>query len=206
MPNRSPFFLIKIFLNITNIAYHSGVKKYFHVDLDGTLVDTFAANCLSYKESIEAIGFRWVPKIQAEIEKGEKSEVFLKKLLNLSSSETKAVIEYKNSIYPSFFHLIKVNPKLLDFLKKNESRFSIVTNANRDNTERILKFFDLHKEIDFIVASEDVLSTKPSPEPYLLSVNLVSLKYSHVMEHVAIEDSHLGEISARRAGIQVIRM
>lgn len=182
------------------------MKQYFHVDLDGTLVDTLAANCLSYKKSIEAIGFKWDPKIQVEIEKGEKSEVFLQKTLNLSSSETKAVIAHKNLIYPSFFYLIQVNSKLLGFLKKNETRFSIVTNANRDNTERILAFFDLRKEIDFIVASDDVLSPKPSPDPYLQSVKLVSLKYSYVMEHVAIEDSLLGEISARRAGIKVIRM
>lgn len=182
------------------------MKQYFHVDLDGTLVNTLAANCLSYKDSIETIGSKWDPEIEIEIKRGEKSEVFLKKTLNLSSNEIRSVIAHKNRIYPSFFHLIEPNTELMDFLKKNESKFSIVTNANRGNTERILKYFDLHKEIDFIVASEDVLSGKPNPDPYLRSVELVSLKYSHALEHVAIEDSLLGEISARRAGIKVIRM
>ncbi|MEZ5573414.1 MAG: HAD family phosphatase [Halioglobus sp.] len=77
-------------------------------------------------------------------------------------------------------------------------RMGIVTTSKRDHFEVIHNTRNLVHYMDFVLTREDYVSSKPSPEPYLLALNLFGAKAE---ECLVVEDSQRGLQSALAAGI-----
>ena len=66
---------------------------------------------------------------------------------------------------------------------------------------QLLELIDMKHYFDFIVTSSDVAEPKPSPAPYLMAMNLLSMNPE---ECVIIEDSESGFKSAISSGAMTI--
>ena len=99
---------------------------------------------------------------------------------------------------------LPVAPHLVEFLtqlREQQIAVGIVTGATRSAVEYILEKIALSQYFDLIVAGDDLLESKPEPEPYLLAARKLNLQPS---ECLAIEDNPIGIEAAKRAQILVV--
>lgn len=75
-----------------------------------------------------------------------------------------------------------------------------VSNSTRSIVDANIEFLGIGRWLDGIVSVDDVLSGKPSPDPYLLACSLLLEDPGNVL---AVEDSATGAASARNAGLKV---
>lgn len=116
----------------------------------------------------------------------------------LKSGIINTKMAYYNRIYkPEFYDGLF---ELLEFLKKKQVKTAIITGATRERVDELLENH-LRDFFDISVSSDDVINTKPFPEPYLKGAALLDLKPS---ECVVIENAPLGIRSAKDAGMVVI--
>jgi putative hydrolase of the HAD superfamily len=174
---------------------------HWHFDFDGTLFFTHAALLSSYEESIVEYGGRFSTAAKDSLVRGESYKTFL----DLCSwkdidFDPEIIRNRKNEIYLSNIDQIRPNPSLISAAVSMFPHISIVTSSSRVLVETILTHFELGKYFKNIVASDDVIKIKPSPEPYLKSIS----KFPGAI-HIAVEDSELGLIAAQAAGLLVLR-
>lgn len=91
--------------------------------------------------------------------------------------------------------------KFLDQLKEQNLVVGLVTGATRSEVEYILEKVELTKYFDLIVAGDDLESSKPEPDPYILAAQKLNLAPA---ECLAIENNPIGIEAAKRAKIQVV--
>ncbi|WP_129659316.1 HAD family hydrolase [Rothia uropygialis] len=97
-----------------------------------------------------------------------------------------------------------IAPATRDFVKgarRQGKRLVVVTAASRDVVVPVLEQADLLRELDGVVALEDVEAPKPHPEAYLTALERLRLAPSQA---VAFEDSRTGITAARDAGITTV--
>jgi beta-phosphoglucomutase-like phosphatase (HAD superfamily) len=83
-------------------------------------------------------------------------------------------------------------------------QLAIVTNASRGSLEPFLEYGlgeELRRAVDFIVSGEEVARKKPAPDLYHMALLKVGVRPSQC---VALEDSSMGLLAARRAGIPTL--
>jgi beta-phosphoglucomutase len=88
---------------------------------------------------------------------------------------------------------------LLQFLKDTQKKTAIITGSIRSRVEVLLQG-KLNGFFQGYVTSEDVINTKPFPEPFLKGAELLQLKPEQC---IVIENAPLGVTAAKRAGMTV---
>ena len=124
------------------------------------------------------------------------SEPYLESLL---AAKTKAYHEQIEQLSE-----IPISSRLVEFLMQLKAlniAVGLVTGRSRSAVEYVLQKTDLAQYFDTIVAGDDLNSSKPEPEPYLLAVENLNLLPSQCL---AIEDNPVGIEAAKRANIQVV--
>jgi HAD superfamily hydrolase (TIGR01509 family) len=84
---------------------------------------------------------------------------------------------------------------------------AIASGALREEIMRVLEREQLTRLFAAVVAAEDTPSSKPDPAPYMRAVELLQPLSNGALspgECVAIEDSHWGLVSAKRAGLRTV--
>ena len=172
-------------------------------DLDGTLVDTHQANFEAYRRALADCGVVLSHEAFMEVV-GHQAMTFLPMLApGLSQDEYRQITERKAVYYKEVIHLSVANTALIKFLDDagGKNRTALVTSAKRGNAENVLQHHGLTDKFDLIITSDDVATSKPSPEPYLLALEKLGLKPE---EAIAFEDSAVGVQAAEAAGIAVV--
>jgi len=123
-----------------------------------------------------------VNRFKSDLNANEFALLFWSELHKVTNSDLKLMPGVRESI-----HLFKEHGLIL----------CLVSNSPRTYIEDLLGTFDLLKMFDCIVASEDTVNGKPSPEPYLKAAELIQVDPSMC---VVIEDSINGVRSAKAAG------
>jgi putative hydrolase of the HAD superfamily len=182
-----------------DLSAHQDVQ--WHFDFDGTLFYSHEALVKAYSESVLEHNGLLTNAAEEALIRGESYRMFL----NLCSwryggIDLELVRARKNEIYLSNIELIQPNSGLIDVAKSLYPNISIVTSSSRVVVNCILAKFNLLQFFQNIVTSDDVLKIKPDPEPYLKSIS----RHPQAV-HIAIEDSELGAISAKSAGLVVLR-
>ncbi|WP_017660608.1 HAD family hydrolase [Baaleninema simplex] len=93
---------------------------------------------------------------------------------------------------------------LTDFILKlrlENLQLALVSGALRVEIETVLDRLGLTEQFPIIVAGDDIATSKPEPDGYLLAVEKLGLKPS---ECLAIEDAPAGIEAAQRAGLQAV--
>jgi beta-phosphoglucomutase-like phosphatase (HAD superfamily) len=167
-----------------------------HVDLDGTLIDTSTALILSYRDAILEFGGKFTEETENKILEGAQYESFIVDCFSMNNTVDKNELhQLKVERYKNYYKNTKLNLDLVDKLVGFSCNKSLVTNANRKNTEELLRHHKVHHLFKNLTTNDDVKNPKPHPEPYLRSIAL-----SPAESHIAIEDSLVGISSAEAAG------
>lgn len=92
---------------------------------------------------------------------------------------------------------------LFDYLKENNYKMALATSSSKEKLEMQLNIHNLAEIFDVIVCADDVKTSKPNPEIFLISAKKLGMKLE---ECIVIEDSPAGIEAAHNAGIKSIHV
>lgn len=168
-------------------------------DFDGVIGDTMQDNCSAWQKAFAAYNFNLDSLEYYKLEgmgRFQIAEYFINKY-DLDPSIKHDVVESKETIYKAN-NTFKIYPNILnifDLLRRNNIKTAIVTGASKD---RISKYLSpaIAEQITALVTADDVVNTKPNPEPYLIAIDKLNLKPENC---IVIENAMLGITSAKAA-------
>ncbi len=180
--------------------------KHIISDLDGTLVDTFEANLVTYQEILAEYGF----KLTREAYRA----AFGKRLDGLLAAlDAERLLPYITEIkarkaerYPTHFNLLRLNEPLVYFYRmftSNGGHLALSSTASAANVANVLKSVGCEKLFNPIVTSECVKHGKPAPDCYLAVAEQWNVSPERIL---VFEDSEVGVQAALNAGMQVLRI
>jgi HAD superfamily hydrolase (TIGR01509 family) len=98
--------------------------------------------------------------------------------------------------------------EFLNRLQELGIKLGIVSGATRQEIELVLNMTQLYEFFPIIIAGDDINSSKPEPEGYLLAVNQMNKEFPdlnlHPSECLGIEDTPVGVTAVKNAGMQVL--
>lgn len=172
-------------------------------DFDGTLVDTFSANYMSYRKAFAEHGL-YLSESQYRACFGLRFDEFMKEVGVVDMNISNRIREAKSVYYPSFFDYLNVNKTLLRFVDMFHllgGKTAIASTARRENLLNVLTYINVLDIFDYVLAGEDVSRGKPSPEIYQ---NVLNHFECQPYEAVVFEDSEVGVKAAIDAGINYV--
>lgn len=180
--------------------------KGFFFDLDGTLVDTYRADFLAYRDAMQdvlGIGIN-----EADFAKTHGQEL-RQKLASLApgtgEDATRKIAAAKKDHYRKYLHLTRPNKELIGFLTSLSGQYAtvLITTAKRDNAMSVLQRHGLEGFFSDFVFGDEVIAPKPDPESYLCGLRKAGLQPNEVL---AFEDAPAGIAAAEAAGIAVVQV
>lgn len=174
-------------------------------DFDGTLVDTFPANVLSYEKAFKKVGIPFDDYLYRK-HFGHRFDEMIKILApNVSIEVCTKIQNYKKEFYATHYELVKVNSALVALLEtlKMHSPVCLATTASKKNAQPLLNHLSLLPLFSQILYGEDVVSGKPDPECYNTLIKLMGVNPE---ECLVFEDSEIGIKAAKLAGAQVLKI
>ena len=131
------------------------------------------------------------------------SETYLLQLINRKAQAYQQQLETLEKL-PLYLGL----EKLMLELKSRDLKLAVVTGAIASEVELVLNRATLAQYFTVIVAGDDIKTSKPEPDGYLLAVERLNQVYPDLKlqpsECLAIEDTPAGIQAAKRAGIPVV--
>lgn len=128
---------------------------------------------------------------------------YLTKLIN---SKTKAYQEKLSQL-----ETLPIYPNLAEFLSHLQQQqliIGLVTGALKEEAKLILEKASLTQYFCVIIAGDDLATSKPEPDGYLLAVEHINQQYSDLhlqsSECLAIESNYVGIEAAKKARMQVV--
>lgn len=180
--------------------------KGFFFDLDGTLVNTYEADFLAYRDAIKEVTGVEVSQEDFMATNGMEMREKLKILTpGVTQDEEVSVAAGKKKHYKKYLHLTIPNKALIQFLTdlSKDHVIALVTTAKRQNAEAVLEAHDISQYFSVKVFGDEVKNSKPHPESYLLALERAGLGADEVL---AFEDSPSGLEAAHAAGIKTIHI
>ena len=175
-------------------------------DLDGTLVDTAAANAAAYADAFDAAGLPF-DEAAYRASFGLRFDGMMARLAPTATPEQVAAVRVgKADRYPGHFGLLRPNEGLIALLttmRASGTRVGLASTAARRNVAAVLAGLGLEELFEVVVAGEDVERGKPAPDCYLRAAALLGLEPSDCL---AVEDSAVGVAAARAAGYRVLEV
>lgn len=176
-------------------------------DMDGLLVDTERTWFAVETEVMTALGCPWGPEHQAALV-GGPMEHSAQYMLDLSGRADVSVQEVSRSLLDGMVTHLRRDPvewmpgarRLLETVRGSGTPRALVSSSARVLVDAVLDALG-REHFDVTVSGDDVVRTKPEPDPYLLAAELLGVAASAC---VAIEDSRPGATSARAAGCVTI--
>jgi len=93
-------------------------------------------------------------------------------------------------------------------IRASQLKMAIVSGAVRSEIELVLARLGLQDNFSVIVSGNDVITSKPDPDGYLLAVQRLNEAFPELNLHptncLAIEDTFAGLAAAKKAGIPVV--
>lgn len=180
--------------------------KGFFFDLDGTLVNTYKADYLAYRDAIqEVVGVEVTESGFAETHGLEMRDKLKKLDLQVGESDSRKIAAAKKTHYQKYLDLTEPNDQLIRLLAEFAEHHAmvLVTTAKKENAVRVLRKHGLEEYFSHMVFGDEVVNPKPDPEGYRLALERSGLKAS---EAIAFEDTDSGLQAAEAAGIPVIHV
>lgn len=150
---------------------------------------------------------------------GRSDRACLRDVLNnqgrvVSEEYLERLIDRKSQAYRQQLETLETLPIYSDiesFISRVQAahlKMAVVSGAMRSEIEWVLNRANLASDFSVIVAGDDITTSKPDPDGYLLAVErLNQLDQNlnlHASECLAIEDTWAGIQSAQKAGISVV--
>lgn len=178
------------------------------LDMDGTMFDTERIWFEVCRKLLEDIGHPGPPELyyKASGTGGDIERKLFAELLGYTEEEAAAFIEelYERGRATLLTDPIPEKPglnELMDFIRENGLRWTIVSSSPRYLIDRYLSTNDIDLPDDPIIDVTMIKESKPSPEPYLTAAKMCGVDPASCL---VIEDAHTGVASALAAGMKVI--
>lgn len=176
-------------------------------DLNGVIIDDMHFHLESFRAFMKQFGYEVSEEyFLAKCVGATPVAVFTDILPAIGSPiSVEEAVERKRSIY---FELIRGKMEMLPGVRRLIEDFSragikqaIASGATRIEVETILQEFGISELFDAVVACEDVVNSKPDPEPFLTAANRLG---AHPAGCLVIEDGDYGVRAAKMCGIKVV--
>jgi len=174
-------------------------------DLDGTLANTDPLHFALWQKMLAELGLKIDRAFyQKHISGRVNAEILADILPQLSFEQGLQFAEEKERRYRESTQTLSPTPglsKILDWIKQNELKQAVVTNAPRNNAIHTLEVLQLTSTFPVVVLAEDAPPGKPNPAPYQLALTRLGVDPTRA---IAFEDSTSGIRSATAAGIYTV--
>lgn len=175
-------------------------------DFDGTIFETDKAIWKAYQTALKKHGYKLDFETYKRECDGRDYRTFLGRLYDITDPELLSQIHQdKQREYKRFYHFITPDMTVLQMVKRMHEtcKTALVTTASRSAVADILEMFNCQDYFDIIIAKEDVVHQKPSPEGYLKAMIEANACPSTT---IIVEDSPTGLQSATLAGASVLQV
>jgi HAD superfamily hydrolase (TIGR01509 family) len=184
----------------------------FLMDLDGTILDSRKPFIISYNRTLVKYNMPPLPSDETkaiQILRRPVEEIF-PRLLGEKSKDSEFMELFIDDLKESYGEVYMTDTKLcpsaietLKKLKAGNHKVGIVTSrlSFADYIIPALNSLGLKGLIDLVVTSRDVVSTKPSPEPYLLAAEKLK---KGINECVVVGDSPDDIMAGKAAGMLTV--
>lgn len=177
-------------------------------DMDGTLADSLPIAYEMYADFAKKMGLK--PSLEEFVYLGGMSQQEAVRHL-CKKAETALDLQsilqgYMSGFVEKYKTHIKLYAGAREILEKAQAlgyRLSLVTAASRDMAHALLEKEDLFHFFEDIVTPEGLTKSKPDPAIYQKALSLAGVD-NH--EAIAFEDSKVGMLSARGAGLRTVWM
>lgn len=172
------------------------------VDLDGTLVDTHAANLAAYRLALDEEGLAYDHATLERVVGRLAWRPMLQSVLPDHPRAHERVAERKRQLYAGMASQVLINQALVEMLRllRPNVDIALVTAASPGSVGPLLQAKGLDDLFSVIVTSADVEKQKPDPQPFQRAAQLLGVDAD---ECVVLEDSDVGLAAARAFGAQV---
>jgi beta-phosphoglucomutase len=176
-------------------------------DLDGTLVDSGELHWFSWRDTL---GAEAVPVTYQMFRDtfGQKNDRILRLWLGDGASEERIQriadakeVEYRRLVQSHGLEPLPGAREWMDRLHAAGWRQAIASSAPRRNVEVMVEVLNLGRDLDAIVAAEDVSVGKPDPQVFVKAAERLGVPPAAC---VVVEDAAAGVEAARRAGMRCI--
>lgn len=177
--------------------------KNFIWDFGGTIINSYPALVKGILKALSDIGIEETYDEvfeQARISKNHLAKYFMNKH-NLDYDFVTKIKMAENLMDPESRIPFEGVEEILSFIKENGGKNYIFTHRNRDSANELLIKHDLEKYFEIMIAKENELARKPSPEGILFIMHTQKLEPS---ETVNIGDRGIDIEAGLKAGIDNI--
>lgn len=174
-------------------------------DFDGTLADTFVANYHAYQEAFNEQGITLTEETYRAAF-GLRYDDFMRMMTIQDPQIAQAIRERKKELYPQYFHLLRPNIRLLDFVRamhNSGAKTAIASTARKENLQNVVAYLDIEKDFDLIQSGNDVRHGKPDPEIYLRVMEALQVCPE---ETLIFEDTEIGIQAAQASRAHCIQV
>lgn len=188
-------------------------------DFNGVIINDEPLHEKLIEQILIEENLRPIPGEFQQICLGRSDRVCLTELLNrrgrvVSENYLIQLMQRKAQAYQQQLEQIEKLPiysglnDLIFQVRSQKLKLAIVSGAMRSEIELVLNRANLALHFPVIVAGDDITTSKPEPDGYLLAVERLNQEYPdlqlHPSECLAIEDTPAGIQAAKRAGISVV--
>jgi HAD superfamily hydrolase (TIGR01549 family) len=137
-------------------------------DLDGTLVDSKNTILESTKAALDKLNISYNIPEDVFTNMIGKHFVDIFDELKIDVQDFEQFISVYKTLYFDFIDLSFLYPgveEILNYLKRNQIKVSLLTTKVQDQAEKIIHHFNLGSSFDYLMGRRNGLEHKPSPEP-----------------------------------------
>jgi HAD superfamily hydrolase (TIGR01509 family) len=180
--------------------------RHFLFDFDGTLVDSAPLHERAFKKALAVTAPRFLARFNYTALKGLSTrEACLRLGLNdldlLELCITQKQNLYRSAVRTGRLVAFPHARALLLLVMKLGGKSYLVTSGSKESVNLVLNQLDLRRLFAGIVTADDVVASKPAPDPYLKCLNKFGLSAA---DSIAVEDARAGVLSAKATGLRVI--
>ena len=169
-------------------------------DLDGTLVDSKDTILESTKAALNHLKISYSISEDVFINLIGKHFIDIFNELNINVADINQFISVYRSLYFDFIDSSRLYPgveEILNHLKKNGIKISLLTTKVQEQAEKIIDHFQLNKSFDYVMGRRNGIDHKPSPEPLLLICKELKVESA---ETLMVGDTELDIQCGKNAG------
>ncbi len=172
-------------------------------DMDGVIVDTMALHSKALDFAFSTSGLSEKRGLLNNFSGFSTEDSLRLAFPEKPLEELGLVSDLKYSKLKDLASDLAVFPGFFEFFSEVSGKFktALVSNSRRDFVEHVLAKLPSFVKFDVVVTSSEVSNGKPDPECYLKAASLLGVR---PFECVVIEDSLVGIISAKAAGMKVV--
>ena len=181
----------------------------------GTVVETSDIQRLAYNRALQKAGVNWAwdRAVYSELLSQSSGKARLAMLasgtgVNLSEAEIATIYSRKTQLAGEALLVARPSPRpsvaaLIALAKERDMKIAFVTTTYRENIDAIFAATEELSLGDFadVGTRDDVEQGKPAPDAYLAALAKLWVDAAHAL---AIEDTAISLMSAKRAGIEVV--